>query len=219
LNKFLLVVAGIIAFIIIAASVLLMMARPLPSVLVLDRTCQAPCWLGITPGVSTSWGVTQRLLESDFVDAPTIDKHEWGPLEGLITWRFKRPAGDLAGFAYFDGETLSYLRILTLGAMSLSESLEKYGDPAAFWLEQRDRPTEAWAQVNMIYPGLGCILEVRFDYTGQVIPASVILTEDAPIRAVIYFNPGDPPVEFSVPEEQLQQWAGLGAVSLPASVQ
>jgi hypothetical protein len=208
LKKYLLVLAGIIALIVIAAAALLMMARPLPSALVLDRTCQAPCWLGITPGVSTSWGVTEPLLQADFVDAPTIERHEWGPLEGLITWRFKRPAGDLAGFAYFDGETLSYLRILTLGAMSLGEALE-----------QRDRPTEAWTQVNMIYPGLGCTLEVRFDSTGQLIPASVVLTRDTPIRAVVYFNPSDPPAELSVTEEQIQQWAGLGAVSLPSSAQ
>jgi hypothetical protein len=219
LKSFLLVVAAILAFIVTVALVLSTAARPLPSALVLDRTCQPPCWLGITPGVSTSWGVTEPLLQADFVDAPTIERHEWGSLEGLITWRFKRPAGDLAGFAYFDGETLSYLRILTLGAMSLGEALEKYGDPEAFWFEQRDLPAEAWIQVNMIYPGLGCTLEVRLDSTGQLVPASVVLTRDTPIRAVAYFNPSDPPAELSFPEEHLQQWAGLGAVSLPSSAQ
>jgi len=216
LRKFLLVVAGIVAFIVIAAFALSMMARPLPSALVLDQTCQAPCWLGITPGVSTPWGVTEQLLEADFVDAPTIEKHERGPLEGLITWRFKRPAGDLAGFAYFDGETLSYLRILTLGAISLGEALHKYGSPDAFWFEQRRRPTEAWTQVNIIYPALGCSLEVRFDYTGEPMPGSVTLSEDTPIRAVVYFNPSAQPAEFSIPEHQLHHWAGLGPISLPS---
>jgi len=215
LKKFPLVVAGILAFILILAAALYLMARPRPSALLLDHTCDPPCWLGIVPGVSSSWGVTEPLLTAEFVDPPSIDRHEWGPQAGLITWRFKRPAGDLAGFAYFDGETLSYLRILTLGAMSLGEALGKYGTPDSYWFEQQDLPTEAWSQANLIYPSLGCILELRFDYTGQPMPASVELSEDTPIRAVVYFSPDALPAEFSVPQEQLHPWAAPGPISMP----
>jgi hypothetical protein len=215
LKKFPLVVVAILGFILIMASALYLMARPQPSALVLDDSCEPPCWLGITPGVTSPWGVSEALLGARFVDQPSID--QWGdaPAVDRITWRFRRPAGDLAGFAYFEGERVSYLRILTLGAMDLGEALVKYGSPDAYWVEQRDLTTEAWTQLNMIYPHIACVLEVRFDYTGKSVPASITLSEDSAIRAVAYFDPSVAWPDFIVPMEQMHEWRGLGEIALP----
>jgi hypothetical protein len=215
LKKFPLVVVAILGFILIAASMLHLMARPQPSALVLDDTCEPPCWLGITPGVTSPWGVSEALLGARFIDQPSID--QWGdaPAVERIMWRFRRPAGDLAGFAYFEGERVSYLRILTLGAMDLGEALAKFGTPDAFWFELRQQPTEAWTQLNIIYPDIACVLEVRLDHAGKPAPASVTLSEHSAIRAVAYFDPSAVWPVHIVPTEQMHEWRGLGEIALP----
>ncbi len=219
MRKFALVVAAIAGFFLLTATALYFLARPLPSALILDQTCAPPCWLGIRPRDTSSWGVSEALLAARFVDQPSIQQWDDGLVVDRITWRFRRPAGDLAGFAYFEGETVSYLTVLALGAMDLGDALLKYGNPDVFWLEQRDLPAEAWTQVNIAYLRIACVLEVRLDHTGEPTPASIALAENTPVRAVSYFDPDEMPTDLLVPAGQLHEWQGLGGILLPTPTQ
>jgi len=219
MRQFLLVVAAILGFFLISATALYLLATSRPSALIYDDTCPPPCWLGITLAETSPWEVMQILVEAPFVDQGSIRQAGDPPATDHITWRFRRPVRDLAGYVYFTDGRASHIRIVTLGAMSLREALEKYGEPEAFWLQTRDRPAERWTQLNIIYPEIGCLLEIRFDYTGKPAPTSVSLTEGTPIRAITYFNPGDATALFPVPVDEFLEWQGLTQVPLPMPTQ
>jgi hypothetical protein len=213
-KKFAIVVGAIVGFIAVVGTALYLLAQPLPSALILDDTCHPPCWLGIRPGGMSPWGVFQILVDAPFVDQSSIRQGGDPGATEHIAWRFRRPAGDLAGYVYFDTERVSYLRILTLGAMNLGEALRKYGEPDAFWLQTRGRPSEAWTQLNIIYPEIGCVLEIRFDYTGKAAPNRVALSEHTPVRAVTYFDPSSTRALFPIAADELHEWNGLGQIEV-----
>ena len=73
-----------------------------PSTVITSTECEPPCWYGIWPGETTSWGVTNYLMTQDWIDQSSIGGLTDDDANTTqIKWQFNRPIGDMADYAYF----------------------------------------------------------------------------------------------------------------------
>lgn len=118
--------------------------------LVSGEPCGAPCWRGITPGV-TSWSDTITMLEDDTtIEDPTVQTAEDSP---AVVAGFKEPGGvDSSGQIFSDdGEVVSLVFIRLAPDMTLDEVIAVHGEPAyVIGTPFSDDPPQAI--VNLLYP-------------------------------------------------------------------
>ncbi len=188
---------GLLAFIALLAVILTVWSRltALPSTVLTSNAsnaspaCPAPCWYAIRPGETTVGEVLTFLPEQPFVQGSTI--RVW-PASGdinQIAWSFQRPAGDTAGYAYFESDRCTAVTIIAAGALTLADAFGKFGQPERVWTQTGQADARAWVEVDLVYPAAGYVVEVDVDAPAKNDPPQVTVGERTPVMRVTYFAP------------------------------
>jgi hypothetical protein len=226
MKRFILVVAWLLFFFAMAYGVLAILAelfRP-PSSILTSTECEPPCWYGIYPGESTSWEVMDVLLIQDWVIGRSINEWTTGDETTQIAWKFQRPAGDTAGYIYFQDDRVTAISISTIGSLNVSEAFLILGNPKSMVAINKEITTRQWIEINLIYPDDGFLVEVDIDLQANVQQNQVEITEDMHVYKIIYFDPMlyEDLMEsrilidesMDIITSNIQPWLGLGVVNI-----
>ncbi|MFN2183434.1 MAG: hypothetical protein ACK2UU_05555, partial [Anaerolineae bacterium] len=125
MKRLVLVYGGILLFLAVAVgfvTIWLHLTRE-PST-VLTNPCDPPCWYGIQPGEMTSVRVLSILMDLPWVGSISERTRNFPVSDELIhlEWKFKRPAPDSYGYAYFDDDICTSISILTHGSLTIADA-------------------------------------------------------------------------------------------------
>ncbi|MBL8153865.1 MAG: hypothetical protein JNM70_06740 [Anaerolineae bacterium] len=141
-----------------------------------SEDCEAPCWRGITPGVTT-WSDALTILE----DAPDLENPETQTVENspVVGAQWKPVDGDpCCQMVSEDGEVVSSLFIQLAPNQTMSQLIEAQGEPTYVL---GTPGTDDQAILNLFYPDKGMV--VFAFVTGA---ANGELTESSEIIGVFY---------------------------------
>jgi hypothetical protein len=157
---------------------------------VLTSACDPPCWYGILPGDTNSLGVVGILMELPWV-SQGIREGTRGYSDELIQleWRFKRPAPDTAGYAYFDDDICTAISILTYGPLTIADAFGRFGEPELMWMHTEKVETREWIEVTLLYSADGVVVEVDVDLPVVGATNQVEIASKSPVSRVTYFDP------------------------------
>jgi len=155
----------------------------------MKQPCAAPCWEGITPGVTTAEDA-QKLLQQNasFSDVkfyiPKVSQENSG-----ITWNWRGTNDD--GEADFDGSSVTHvittIRTSLPNPVTLGDVTAAYGDPNYVSAEAQggDNPNQLAYGLYLYYISSGFYLNIS-NY-GNVMVKPVI-TLETPIYSVSFFS-------------------------------
>lgn len=172
--------------------------------LLTGEPCEAPCWRGITPGV-TSWANALTILEDDrTIEDPSVQTAEDS---AAVAASFKEPGGvDASGQIFSDdGQTVGLIFLRLAPDMTLDEVLAKYGEPT--WVigtPFSDEPPQAI--VNLVYPDMQMIVYVFVPGTAGALDGT------NEVVGVLYMKPGD--MDLLLQTSSLHAWEGLADFSV-----
>lgn len=142
--------------------------------------CAAPCFRGITPGVTT-WADALTIIEDDaeFDNIQTRSAEE-GSRVMQATWQQGADAPGCCQMVTEDGETIAMVFLQTAPQHSMSELIEVHGVPT--WLTGQEFE-EDQAVVSLVYPDVPMIV-----YAFVAGAAEGMLSESSPLVAVLYLT-------------------------------
>ena len=225
MKRFLFVVVCLLLFIGVVDGVLAVLAnlsRP-PSSILTSTECAPPCWHGIRPGETSSWRMLDFLLGQDWVIGGSIRERTKGNETTQIAWMFQRPAGDTAGYAYFQDDRVTAISIRTIGSLNVNELFDVLGEPKTMVALSRNADTRHWVELNLIYPDEGFLVEVDIDRQAHVQQNQVEIAEETPVYRVVFFEPSryadllgervliDRPIDTIT--SNIQPWSGFGLIN------
>lgn len=118
-----------------------------------DENCTAPCWMGITPGV-TEWSDALTIVEDlPNVDAPQTQTAEDGPAIGAL-WK-ETNGDDCCQMVTTDGETVSWILLQLAPTRTLKELIDAQGEPTYV---VGTPGNEEQAVINLFYPEKGLVV-------------------------------------------------------------
>lgn len=172
--------------------------------LLTGEPCEAPCWRGITPGV-TAWSEALTILEDDrTIEDPTVQTAEDSP---AVAASFKEPGGiDASGQIFSDdGQTVGLIFLRLAPDMVLNDVIDKYGEPT--WVigtPFSDDPPQAI--VNLVYPDNQMIVYVFVPGKDGAIDGS------NEVVGVLYMKPED--MTTLLQTSSLHRWEGFADFSV-----
>jgi hypothetical protein len=155
--------------------------------------------------------------------------HVW-PASGDITqiaWLFQRPAGDTAGYAYFESEPSTAITIITQGSLTLAQALVAFGTPPALYTQTGKSGPADWVEVDLVYPAAGYVVEADINEPAASDKPQVTIGPSSPVIRVTYFAPQQfqallansiiihGPAGLS--PTALRPWPGLGVIAFTRS--
>lgn len=141
-----------------------------------SEDCQAPCWRGITPGVTT-WSDALTILE----DAPDLENPETQTVENspVLGAQWKSVGGDpCCQMVSEDGKVVSSLFLQLAPNQTMGQLIEAQGEPAYVL---GTPGTDDQAILNLFYPDKGMVV---FAFVAGA--AKGELTESSEIIGVFY---------------------------------
>ncbi len=142
--------------------------------LVTDQPCASPCWHGIIPG-ETAWRDMMILIEDDAAFT-NVEESKDDQSDGRgINFATADTNAPCCVISSADGKTVDViLTRLAPGQITLSEILEKYGEPA-YVIGSEAAPDQA--VVSLVYPDVPVIIYVFAAgiATGELTPDSDII--------------------------------------------
>ena len=163
------------------------------------------------------------LLGQDWVDGGSIREWTKGNETTQIAWKFQRPAGDTAGYTYFQDDRVTAISISTIGSLNLNELFDVLGEPKTMVALSRKTGTRHWIELNLIYPDEGFLVEIDIDRQAYVQQNQVEITEETPVYRVVFFEPSmyddllgkgvliDKPIDTIT--SNIQPWPGFGLIN------
>lgn len=155
------------------------------STILLDTSCEPPCWHQIIPGSSTRDVVDSALPNIPEVDVNSIREAAitTGGIYNHIMWQFNEVSGDYSGAIYFQDGVVSSISILPkAGALTLEDAIQVLGEPEyTFVYKERGEVTRMI--IYLLAPTKGFVLV--YD---KIRSQSRIEPRDS-IEFVYYFNP------------------------------
>jgi hypothetical protein len=191
---------------------------------VLTSHCDPPCWYGIQPGETVSLDVIATLIELPWVQGIRERTLKFPIIYELIhlEWKFKRPAPDSYGFAYFDDDVCTAISILAYGSLSVADAFARFGEPELMWMHTGKAEAREWIEVTLLYPADGIVIEMDADRPTGGAGDYVEILEKTPVWRVTYFDPDRfqdlLDTEILINEAprtrsgDLMPWPGLGVV-------
>lgn len=170
-----------------------------------SENCDAPCWRGITPGV-TKWAEAITILEDDAtLNDPQVQNLEDGqPAVGAL-WKMI-DGEDCCQMVSEDGETVSFIVLQLSPNHTLGELIEARGEPAYVI---GSPGVEDQALINILYPDSGLIVGVFVagEQAGSLSASSEIV--------VAYLLTPDR-MDLIVNTSNLYGWKGYGSFNIYA---
>lgn len=164
--------------------------------LITGDPCAAPCFRGITPGV-TEWSDALTILEddSDFTNIQTQEDESTDAVQ--VAWQ-QGENQVCCQMATNDGDIVSLIFLRTAPEMTLAELIEAHGEPtytigSEFTADQ--------AIMSVVYPDVPMVV-----YVFVAGPEEGILSEASEIIGALYFTPED--MELLLATQELHAWDG-----------
>lgn len=191
------------------------------SSLVDSEVCKAPCWRGMTPGITTEEDAKNLLLKMDDIDKNSITEESgymkyW---QNSIKWSFKN-VDEGNGALYFHDDILVVLFSNYDRNLSLSRVISKFGNPDEVYASRMvlDSTTDTF----IIYYSSGICIELNTlrikpkeiePKTGQF---SAQITPDEKIKYIYFFDNSVSASELNTTcywqydQDKIQEWNGYG---------
>ncbi len=126
----------------------------------INLDCAPPCFMGITPGLTSALETSELLLSSSLVDKNSIFgtgmlKSHWYPISYSYNWEF---INGERGIVWLASESKVVYIELVNPKINLSQFFELYGEPSELFV------VPYWGNkthVYLVYSELGVILDVR----------------------------------------------------------
>lgn len=159
-----------------------------PSMVLTSETCEAPCWYGIQPGVTTSWEAYEILSGIDVITNKSI----YGEYDrsGVVTswyWLFQRPASDGGGSVYVSEDRVKAISILTVDSLKLGDFIKKFGEPERYWTEIGYGENREYLEISLFYPQKGYVVNLVIDTEEESKQAEV--KSSSQVMRVTFFKP------------------------------
>jgi hypothetical protein len=227
MKQFLIVIAFLILFILVAFGVLSFLGNAGESVVISDTLCDPPCWHRIQPGETTPWEAVS-ILEG----MRTVGRiAQWGEVdeESKIAWIFQYPARDGGGYIYFLDDRVVAISINPASSLTLADALERLGEPDYQWIRYRETAARRWVESILVYPTRGFFVRVDIELPFAGEGTSVDIEGYSLVGRVVYFDPDQ--YEYLLSSrtifredeqtilERLEPWSGLGEISYEHLVQ
>jgi hypothetical protein len=166
--------------------------------LITNEPCEAPCWRGITPGV-TSWSDALTILEDDTtLGDPTPQSDEES---GAVVAEFQQINSNVPCCQMFSesGELVDVVFLRVAPRVTLGELIDSKGEPAYLIGSPF---SDDQAIMNLIYPDIPMVVYAF------VAGTSGTLTEDSEIIGILYLKDSDMQTLFETSQPGLQAWEG-----------
>jgi hypothetical protein len=164
--------------------------------LITMQPCDAPCWRGITPGV-TKWDDALTILEdSPDLAKPDVQKEDNGPGVGAL-WQPK-DGESCCQMASLDGDTVSVILLRLAPNITRSKLIDARGEPTYALGAPGD---EEQAVINLFYPDNSLIATVFVagDKNG-------VLSETSEVIGAYYVAPDQ--MQLILETNSLYGWKG-----------
>jgi len=139
-----------------------------------------------------------------------------------LEWKFRRPAPDTYGYAYFDDDVCTAMSILTYGSLTIADAFGRFGEPELMWMHTEKAGTREWVELTLLYSSDGIVVEVDVDLPTEGANNYIEMREKTPVWRVTYFDPGRLQdlldTEILINERpqsrlgDLMPWPGLGVI-------
>jgi hypothetical protein len=216
MNKYLVVTVSILVFIVLVLGVMALFLNFGYSTIVHDSACSPPCWHRIVPGRTSTWQAQQILEEMNVSMTPWSDYGE----DGTLSWFFRYPIHDAAGFAYSQGGVVQAISIQTRRSLTLEDAFDRIGEPAFYWTAKTQVEGDPWLEIYFVNDERGFV--VKASQPRQAGTEPIEITANTLVDRVIYFQPGmfDRIFDADILEgmnkdsalSDLQPWDGYGAI-------
>ena len=159
-----------------------------PSMVMTNNECEAPCWYGIQPGVTTSWQAYDILSTIDVITNNSI----YGEYDrnGAVTswyWLFHRPASDGGGSVYVANNRVTAISILTVDSLKLRDFITKYGEPDQYWTEIGYGENREYLEITLFYANKRYVVNLVIDTEGD--SKQVEVKGSSQVMRVTFFKP------------------------------
>ncbi len=215
-------VLGVAIFIILAVGILIGIRNinRRPSVILTSTECMPPCWHGIRPGETSSWGTYEILNKFEGINEDTL---MWqADQNGVLTsieWFFQRPVEDQGGYIYFKDNKVTAIEIMAVNSLKLSDLFDKLGPPEEYWTTIGKGENRQYLEVALIHRTKGYVADVLIDFEGNV--NQVEIRKNTPVFTVVYFAPEIFDellktrilINHPVDPKTFRRWIGFGAIS------
>jgi len=153
-----------------------------------NDVCEAPCWYGIQPGVTTSWEAYEILSAIDVITNNAI-YGEYDRNEAVTSyfWYFQRPASDSGGSVYFADDRETAISILTVDSLKLKDFIAKFGEPDQYWTEIGYGEIREYLEISLFYPTKGYVVNLVIDTVGDSKQAEI--KGSSQVMRVTFFKP------------------------------
>jgi hypothetical protein len=199
---------------------ILVACNPLPSAILQDNTCSAPCWNGIIPGQTSLQEVNTKLKTTSSVDLQTQKTIFIRKKDDGLSFMFLPNVREESGWIYFqDGIVQALAFWPKTNKLLLSDGLKTWGLPDRYISIYYSTAEQPYLVTSVIYSKQGIIVEFIKTMSSEGI---VKLENDTPIFGFWYTNPS---LTISMLEngtidqiidqdllEGLKPWTGLGEI-------
>jgi hypothetical protein len=197
----------------------------------IDSPCDAPCWHGIIPGVTTESDLQAFAASLPYMDDPNVETYwhnGWRNFSEIFEVSFEGGSRDNArlDIGLVDGIVSD---IVISGENSfielnhrLSEVISKYGTPTSFFPAGGCGGDIGCNTLNFTYPEKGILVQTNTDVV-EVIE----VRKDMMIMSLMYLDSGhyhDYLIQYypwllnqCIYEDYYYQWQGYGTIELPSS--
>jgi hypothetical protein len=159
-----------------------------PSMVLTNDACEAPCWYGIQPGVTTSWEAYEILSAIDVITNNSI-YGEYNKKEAVTSyyWFFQPPASDSGGSVHFEDDRVTAISILTVDSLKLKDFIAKFGEPDQYWTEIGYGELREYLEISLFYPTQGYVVNLVIDTEGDSKQAEI--KGSSQVIRVTFFEP------------------------------
>ncbi|MBZ0303493.1 MAG: hypothetical protein K8J31_27380 [Anaerolineae bacterium] len=166
--------------------------------LVTGDPCAAPCFRGITPGV-TNWSEAVTSLEDDgdFRNVQTQNAED-GTNRVQVSWQEGEGGAVCCQMLSEDGETVRLIFLRTAPEMTLGGVIQAHGEPTYVAAQEF---TQDQAIISLVYPDIPMVI-----YAFVSGPETGALSESSEIIGVLYFVQED--MDLLLKTTELHGWQG-----------
>jgi hypothetical protein len=165
------------------------------SLITTDSDCTAPCWRGITPGV-TSWGDALTILEDD-TTLENVNVQEDDQSSAKAADFQQKGGASCCQIISNDGEIIGVIFLRVAPTTSIGELIAAQGRPTYLVGSQY---TDDQAVINLIFPEKSLVAYAFVPGT------SGALTEASEIVGILYLTPSD--MDLLIKTSNLHIWDG-----------
>jgi hypothetical protein len=208
----------------LAILIVLVGCRPGKKSLILrDPVCEAPCWHGIHPGISSMSDVLTQLAGMPEVKKiATGNSQTPGELD-RVSWNFNPGVIECGGYVFLTNRLVSVIEVDTCGALTLSEIVVKFGNPNEVSAVASQREIR-WLNISLLYPQSGLAV-VAVEEGPWPLDRPGRIAQEQQVEHVFYFNPelydvllrSDSFLRVGACENEilssLQPWRGFGDIT------